>query len=261
MALKLAANKAKTTGGTGTGKKRELVPAGQFPARLVRITDLGLHPKIDYKTGKVTGEQYKVRFTYELLTSFLKDEDGNDMKDKPRWISENIPITKALAFADAPAQPWYGNCGIVKRYRAISGNPLAAAEDLSVLLGEACSVLVVHEADRKGKTDDEGNVVVYANVGEVAADPFAMMGQEAPALVNEAKFLDLSEPSLELYEEEPNFVKEMIVTNLEFAGSPLEKLMAGEEAGGDEPEAADPYTPESVGEDAEEEDADNDGAW
>lgn len=256
MALKMAANKAKSTGGNGN-KKRDLCPAGQFPARVVHITDLGLHPKIDYKTNKIVGEQYKVRITYELLTSFLLDEDGNEMKDKPRWVSENIPISKALGFADAPAQPWYGNCGIVKRYRAISGNPLAAAEDLAVLLGEACSVLIVHEAAKNGKTDDEGNPLVYANIGDVAADPFSMMGQEAPALVNTPTMLDLSEPDLAIYEAEPNFVKEMIVKNLEFSGSPLEKLMAGEEAGdnmgGDEPEVDD--IP------AAEEDNDNDGAW
>ena len=226
MALNLKNNKAK--GSSGSSKPRDVVPAGQYPARLVRIIDLGLHPKINYKTKKVEGEQYKVRFTYELVNSFLKDENGEDMLDKPRWISEDVNISKALAFDDAPAQPWYANCGIVKRVRALTGNPVATADDLAELLGMACAVLVVHEANKQGKTDAEGNPIVYANVGDVQGDPFAMMGQECPALVNDAKFLDLSDPDMELFEEQPGFIKERILKNLEFSGSVLEARLNGE---------------------------------
>ena len=76
--------------------------------------------------------------------------------------------------------------------------------------------------------DAEGNPIVYANVGDVQGDPFAMMGQECPALVNDAKFLDLSDPDMELFEEQPGFIKERILKNLEFSGSVLEARLNGE---------------------------------
>ena len=46
-------------------------------------------------------------------------------------------------------------------------------------------------------------------------------------LVNEAKFFDLQAPDLELYNTLPKWLQEKIASNLEFAGSPLEKLLKG----------------------------------
>lgn len=33
-----------------------------------------------------------IMLTYELCTEFMKDEQGNDIEDKPRWLSESIPL-------------------------------------------------------------------------------------------------------------------------------------------------------------------------
>ena len=217
MALKISKNKAKG----GTSSKAELLPAKGYPARVVGIVDLGLHTKVNYKTKKVEGQQYMVRVTYELLNIFMKDEEGKDLKDKPRWISENIPITTALGYANAESQPWYQNCTIVKRVRAITGNPQEVLNDIGEqILGKACNVLVVH--DSRGER-------TYANVGDVQQDAFAMLGQEAPALVNPMFSLDLSEPDLELFNNQPQFIQDKILSNLEFEGSVLSKMLADED--------------------------------
>jgi hypothetical protein len=236
MALNIAKNKTKSSG----KKKAGLVPAKGYPARVVGIVDLGLHTKVNYKTNKVEGQQYMVRITYELLNCFMKDDDGKDIKDKPRWMSENVPITTALGYDNAPQQPWYGICAIVKRVRAITGDPEAEVGDIAEqLLGEACNVLVVH--DKRGEN-------TYANVGDVQQDPYSSLGQEAPALVNEPFSLDLSDPDLELFEKQPDFIKDKIFANLEFEGSKLAKMLADEDMDDEEEEQE---------EDAAESEADN----
>lgn len=230
MALKLGENKTKSSGGSSSGP-RYLVPADQYPARVVEIIDVGLHPKLNYKTKEIEGQQYKVRITYELLTAFVPDEEGNDQLDKPVFVTEEINISPALGYADAAQQPWYSNCGIVKRARAILGNPNAVVGDLAELLGKACSVLVVHEPNKRDPN------IVYAKVGDVASDPFKIMKQEAPPLVNEPKMLDLSDPDIDVYNSQPQFIKDKILNNLEFSGSKLEALLEGNEyfvGGGEE---------------------------
>lgn len=254
MALNITKNKTK-----GSGKKAELVAPKGYPARVVGIVDLGLHTKIDYKTQKVVGQQYMIRVTYELVNEFMKDDDGNDIKDKPRWMSENLPIATALGYDDAASQPWYGNCAIVKRVRAITGNLKEELGDIGEqILGEACNVLVVHE-EKKGKT--------YANIGDVQQDPFAMLGQEAPALVNEAFSLDLSEPDLELFEKQPAFIKDKIFANLEFEGSPLAKMLDADDEEEEEDEAVETdeveedSTEETSDDESEGDDSDSDEPW
>ena len=97
--MALHAGKVKQAG--GNGKKfapQEEVEVGNYPSRLAQVIDLGRH----YRDKWVDGQGYVVdtdkpavghiMLTYELTTEYMKDEQGNDIEDKPRWLSETLPL-------------------------------------------------------------------------------------------------------------------------------------------------------------------------
>src|SRR6478735_3744667 len=83
------------------GKRVEQVELAEdnFPCRVAQVIDLGRHKRETYDTvnRKYVVDDSKapanmVMLTYEFTTEFMKDEDGNDLEDKPRWLSETLPI-------------------------------------------------------------------------------------------------------------------------------------------------------------------------
>ena len=72
---------------------------GSYPGRLVRVYDLGLQPQRPYQ-GQDKPPAHEIHVTYEFSDEFMKDEDGNDIEDKPRWLSETFvlnPLSSDLA--------------------------------------------------------------------------------------------------------------------------------------------------------------------
>jgi hypothetical protein len=67
------------------------IDPGVYPARIVQIIDFGLQPQKPYK-GEEKKPQYEIGITYELVDVFMIDKDGNEVEDKPRWISETLPF-------------------------------------------------------------------------------------------------------------------------------------------------------------------------
>ena len=67
------------------------VEVGTYPARLVQLIDLGVQPRKPYQ-GQEKDPIQMIWVTYELTNEFMKDESGNDIEDKPRWISESFPF-------------------------------------------------------------------------------------------------------------------------------------------------------------------------
>lgn len=179
---------------------------GSYPARVVRIVDEGLQPRIDFATKEPKKPAYMIRVTYELVDAFMVDENGDELEDKPRWLSENfplLPLSSDLATS-------------TKRSKAI--DPSGKHEgDWSQFLEAPCSV-VVGNYESKGVTKDKVLNVTAMRPRDAAA---------LEALKNEAKFFDLGDPDLEFFKSLPKWQQEIITGNLEFAGSPLEKLLKG----------------------------------
>lgn len=181
----------------------ELEP-GVYPARVVQILDFGLQPQRPYK-GQEKAPAYMISITYELVDVFMVDEDGNEIEDKPRWVSETFPIYSLDA----------DKAKSTLRYKALDPQEVYEG-DFSKLLDTPCNVSIVIN-----KQGDK----VYTNVANVAA----MRPRDAakcPELQNEPRFFDLDEPDLEVFNSLPDWIKEKISTNLEFKGSPLEELLA-----------------------------------
>lgn len=250
--MSLNAKKApKTGGGEKSIGSQEALEPGTYPARVVSIIDLGLQPQRPYQ-GQEKPPKQEIKITYELLDEFCLDEKGEDMEDKPRWVSEDIPFNNLdVDLAKS-----------TKRYNAL--DPEGALDgDFTLLLGLPCLV-TLNATQGKGKNSDR----TFNNVTTIS-QMRAKDVKKAAELVNEAKFFSCGEPDLDVFRSLPEFQQDKIKSNLEYNGSVLQKLLSpskGEEPEQEpdvpeEPEAAPkktkPASKKAVIEDEEE----DDGEW
>lgn len=75
---------AKKAAGGSDRVAQEVLEPGVYPARLVQLIDLGVQPQRPFQ-GKDKPPAQEIMITYEFTDEFLKDEDGNEIEDKPRW--------------------------------------------------------------------------------------------------------------------------------------------------------------------------------
>lgn len=181
------------------------IEVGSYPARVVRILDLGLQAGQEFE-GRMKPNANKVDFTYELLDCFMKDKDGNFDESKPRWISEDFPLHR----------PDADLAKSTKRAKAI--DPTNSCDfDLTKMLGLPCMVTVGHRVS-KGKTYDKVLDVAPMRASQAAA---------APALKNKPILFLLDEPNMEVFNKLPPFMQDRIKGNLEFNGSKLQAALGG----------------------------------
>jgi len=204
--MALNTKKLPSQGNKNRVEQPELEP-GVYPARVVQILDLGLQAQRPYQ-GKAKSPAYMISVTYELVDAFMVDEDGNEIEDKPRWVSEEFPIYSLEA----------DMAKSTKRHYALDPEEVHEG-DFSKLLDTPCNVTIV--INRKGDK-------VYTNVANVSA----MRPRDAakcPELQNEARFFDLETPDMEVFNGLPKWIQEKIASNLEYKGSALEKLLGERE--------------------------------
>jgi len=191
----------------GGGMKKEILEAGVYPGRLVQVIDLGMQEQRDWQ-GEKKGPKYELMTTYEFSDEFMKDEEGNDLLDKPRWLSETFP---------------FFNLGAEKakstlRYNALDPNGEKKGE-WGELLGTPCNITVIVNA---GKGKNTGKF--YENIAGISPMR-AKDVEKCPALVNQPKVFDLSAPDTVVFNSLPEWIRDKIKGNLEFNGSPLKVLL------------------------------------
>lgn len=183
-----------------------------YPCRVAQVLDMGVHPVEvwDEKTNKYVQDDTKapqnfIRLTYEFTTEFMKDENGVEDESKPRWYSEEIkllPITSELATS-------------TKRIKAL--DPKGELEgDFAKTANACCTVTIGHKKGGKAK------------IGNVSP---SMRGMVYAELKNPAKVFTLDDPDLDIFNSQPQWIKDRITSNLYFEGSKLQKLLAGEAVG------------------------------
>lgn len=182
---------------------------GGHAARLVQLIDLGLQAQRPYK-GTEKPPVEVLYATYELSHDFMLDADGKPNPELPRWISEDF----AAYSLDAD------KAKSTLRYKVLDPT-MEHKGDFSKLLGAPCTVVVVHNA---GHGNNAGKI--FDNIGDVAP-PVRLPGYVQPTLVNSPVFFDLSAPDLEVFNKLPAFLQDRIKGNLNYAGSPLAKLLGG----------------------------------
>ena len=213
-------NLKKAPKGTGGGNTPPL-EEGTYPARVVQIVDLGLQNQRPWQ-GQEKAPAYEMSITYELLDEFMLDEDGKELEDKPRWLSEIIPVHNLSA----------DKAKSTKRYMALD----AGCEydgDFTKLINTPCMVTIVNN---QGKGANTGKV--FNNVASIA--PMRSKdAAKAAELVNEPKLFVLDEPDLDVYEKLPDFMKEKLTGNLEYEGSALQAALGEEPQDKEESESND----------------------
>jgi hypothetical protein len=204
--MALNASKLPKTG--GNRKPVDPLEPGTYPARVVQIITLGLQEQNPYK-GEPKPPAHELYVTYELLDEFMKDEEGNDIPEKPRWLSENF----AFYSLDSDLAK------STKRYFALDPEKEHGG-DWAALLGAPCMVTVIQKPSKK---DPE---VIYNNITTVSSMR-AKEAAKAPDLVNEGKVFDVDEPDMDIFLSLPEWLQDKIKGNLDFEGSALEKALKG----------------------------------
>mgnify|MGYP003606020818 CR=1 FL=1 len=195
----------KTAGNQNNNRiAQENIEPGVYPARLVQIIDLGLQAQRPFQ-GKDKPPAQEIMLTYELVDEFMKDEDGNPVENKPRWVSETLPFYGLHADKAKSTQ----------RYLAL--DPKGDYDgDFTKAIESPCNVTIVNNAGKDGK--------VYDNVAHIAA----MRPKDAiacPELVNPSKVFDCDNPDMDVFNKLPEWIQKKIKENLNYEGSTLQKLV------------------------------------
>ena len=201
--MSLNASKIKST---NNGPKQPNIEPGTYPARWVQLIDYGLQPQRPYQ-GQEKQPAYEMGITYELLDEFMLDEEGNEIEDKPRWISEIIPLHSLKADKAKSTQ----------RYKAMDPDEVHEG-DFTKLIGEPCNVTIVNNKSKDGR--------VFDNVATISAmRPKDARG--APKLVNEPRVLSLDDTNTELFLSLPEWIQDKIKSGLEWESTNLYKALNG----------------------------------
>jgi len=200
----------------------ELLDEGNYMGRVVQVLDLGLQPQRPYK-GEEKGPAQEVMLTYELGTEFLKDEEGLELKDKPRWLSETIPLRHIdMDLAKS-----------TKRMKAFDPtNQLQG--DFTEVVAMACTITVGKWVSKQDNTKTGNNVL---NITP------AMKGMPVPELVNPPKVFDLDQPNMEIFGSLPQWVQDKISGNLNYQGSALQEELEGVAKEPEDPKVDDSNSP------------------
>lgn len=205
----LNAKKMKHTGGNKSGAAQAPIEPGTYPVRVAQVIDLGLQNQRPYQ-GQEKPPAYELMITYEFLDEFCVDENGNEDEDKPRWLSETLPLRSLQAEKAKSTQRYYA----LDPSESLDG-------DFTQLVGVAANASIVQNA---GKGKNVGKV--YNNIAALSAMR-SKDSAKAPELKNEGKVFDLDDPDVEVFNSLPEWIQDKIKDNLEYAGSELEKALTG----------------------------------
>ena len=221
--------------------KQEELPVDNYPCRVAQVIDMGRHHKEvwndatkKYEVAYDKAPVHLLRLTYEFTTEFMKDEAGNELEDKPRWLSEEfplLPLTSDLATS-------------TKRMSAFDPGFDKYQGDFSLLITQPCAVTVAHKKNGSAK------------VGNVSKP---MKGMVVAELKNEPKVFILDKPDVDMFRSFPEWIQERIKANLDFEGSKLQAALEGQAVGQvkKEEKVAEKHVQEPVEPDVTEEDDEN----
>lgn len=176
-----------TASETSGGGDFAITPEGQYTARCYRIIDLGTQTIKSMLYGE--SEKHQVMVSWELIG---KDDEKMD-DGKPFSIHQTYTVSlheKAKLRADLEA--WRG-----KKFTAAE----LAGFDLGKVLGQYCTIQVVHSEDGK-----------YANVQTIMA-----YKGDKPEPVNADLVFDIDQPDMQIFESLSDNLKAKITNTPEWA--------------------------------------------
>jgi hypothetical protein len=202
---------AKTKEYTNTSNKVAQPPleAGSYPARLVQVIDLGVQEQQPWNNEPAKPPVQEIMVTYELVDAFMVDEDGNEIEDKPRWLSETFPLYNLESELAKST----------KRYLAIDPN-VEMDGDWTALIGWPVMVTLVQNP---GKGKNKGKIYEkITGTSSVRARDAAKL----PELKNPGKVFDQSDlDTVGILLTLPKWVQDKVKEGLEWEGSPMAKAV------------------------------------
>ena len=196
---------------SGGGAKREVLSPGSYPGRVAWIVGLGLQAQRPYQ-GEEKEPREEILVSYEFADEFMKDEEGNEVLDKPRMVSERFPLFNISA----------DKAKSTKRYMSIDPD-MVADGDWSKLGGNPVTITIVNN-ESKGK--------VYENVSAIS--PMRVKDVEKmPDMVNNVLVFDPTNPDMEVYEQLPSWIKDVIKAGLDYPGSVVQEAILDHEGEGE----------------------------
>lgn len=186
---------------TSKFERPDPIEPGAYEGRVVQIVDLGLQ-KQQFK-GEEKLPKDELYLTVELLDEFMKDEDGEDILDKPRWISERFTMNSLES----------ENAKSTKRYFALDPTNKYGG-DWTKLLGTPCVVTIVNNPDKKDPS------IIYDNIHSISAMR-AKAAKNAPELVNTPLVFDRADADVTAFYSLSKYVQNLIRNALDFEGSDL----------------------------------------
>jgi hypothetical protein len=186
------------------GPRTPPLEAGTYPGRLVQVIDLGMQKQRPWQ-GQEKPPAHMISLTYELVDEFLLDEDDQEDKEKPRFITEEFVLFN-LASERAKS---------TARYNALDPEGISEG-DFSDLLETPVNITIVQNPTKDGR--------IFNNIASISTMRNKDRKRTAE-LVNKPKMLDLDDPDLEVFLSLPDWIKTKIKDNLEFEGSILQKML------------------------------------
>ena len=122
-----------STGGSGVKMEAPLLGEGGYPARLLRITDLGEQAGSD----QYPDPSYKMSFTFECLDEFMVDAEGKELPTEPRTFDYDVSYNLDGFMGD--------RSNIYKIMTALDGFDV----DYEELLGRPLTISLVVQGTRK----------------------------------------------------------------------------------------------------------------
>lgn len=173
--------------------ERELLAAGLYHARCYSMVHIGTVEEEIMGEKKVLN---KVRLTFELPTELrvFKEENG----EQPMVFSKEFTLSM---------HEKSGLRSFLKNWRGKDFTESEAqAFDVTKLIGVAGMINIIHKDSKKGNT--------YAEIGSISPMP---KGMQCPAQINPSQELSYDNFNWELFEKQPDFIKDKMRKSLEFA--------------------------------------------
>jgi hypothetical protein len=224
-------------------ERPEPLDPGTYPVRVVQILSMGLQKQRPYM-GEPKDPAYELMVTYEFLDEFMKDkETGEELTDKPRWLSETFPMHSLDADLAKST----------KRYLALDPTREHGG-DWAELAGSLGMLQVVQNPSKK----DDG--VIYENITGLSAMR-AKEASKAPELKNPPKVFDIDDPDMEVFGSLPQWIQDKMKENLEYGGSALEKAILASGEGSGKKQDSPPKEEPKASQEAPDEKVDEEEDW
>lgn len=123
----------KPAGGSGVKMDAPLLENGGYPARLLRIVDLGEQPG----SQQYPNPAYKMALVFECLDEFMRDEEGKELEDQPRIFDYEVSYNLDGYMSEKSS--------IHKVMKALDGFGVG----MHTLLGKPCTISLTQQTGKK----------------------------------------------------------------------------------------------------------------